>query len=75
MTSQFGALIHELVHLYSPFEEEDLDEVYRIQDLVDLNATASLKNAQNYAAYAASVQAGCKRFPIRPTAAENDLKL
>lgn len=42
---------------------------------MELNATESLKNAQNFAAYAASVEAGCDRFPLAPTARDNDLRL
>ena len=75
MRSQFAALIHELVHLYSPYsdaEEEDVNEVYRIQDLVDLGAAASVANPQNFAAYAAAVQAGCKRWPARPKVVNED---
>ena len=75
MRSQLATLVHELVHLYSPFEEDGFVERYRIQDIVDLNATDSLKNAQNYAAYAAAVEAGCDRFPMSPTTRDNDLRL
>ena len=75
MRSQFAGVLHELVHLYNPFEEEGFKETYLIQDLVDLNATASLQNAQNYVAYAAAVEAGCEQFPLSPTAREDDLKL
>ena len=62
MRSQFAGVLHELVHLYNPFEVEGFKETYLIQDLVELNATDSLQNAQNYVAYAASIQAGCVRF-------------
>lgn len=75
MRSQFAAVLHELVHLYNPFEEEGFKETYLIQDLVDLNATDSLQNAQNYVAYAAAIQAGCDQFPLSPTAREDGLKL
>lgn len=70
--SQSAALIHELVHLYMPFDDSEWDEEYDIQDLVLLNATSSVMNAQNYAAYAASVQAGCDDFPLPPTVSRDD---
>ena len=74
MRSQFAGVLHELVHLYNPFEEEGFKEAYSIQDLVDLNATDSLQNPQNYVAYAAAIQAGCDQFPLSPTATEDGLK-
>ena len=75
MRSQFATLVHELVHLYSPFEEDGFGERYRIQDLVELDAEDSLRNAGNYAAYAAAVGVGCERFPVAPVAGGDDLRL
>ena len=50
-TTQFAVLVHELVHVYNAFDNRD--EVYDMDDVVGLNATRSLENAQNYASYAA----------------------
>ena len=74
MRSQFAGVLHELVHLYNTFEKEGFKETYLIQDLVELSATDSLQNAQNYVAYASAIQAGCDEFPLSPTAREDDLK-
>ncbi|KAL8720151.1 MAG: hypothetical protein Q9225_002939 [Loekoesia sp. 1 TL-2023] len=78
MESKYAVLLHELVHLYNPFEpsaEVDIDEKYLIQDLVDLDAAEALANAQSYTAYAAAVQAGCIQWPMTPTKREDDLKV
>lgn len=50
-TTQYAVLVHELVHVYNRFD--DRDEVYDLGDVVGLNATGSLGNAQNFASYAA----------------------
>ena len=50
-TTQFAVLVHELVHVYNTFEDQQ--EVYDMEDLVGLSAAESLENAQNYASYAA----------------------
>lgn len=50
-TTQYAVLVHELAHVYNRFD--DRDEVYDLGDLVGLNATGSLGNAQNFASYAA----------------------
>lgn len=50
-TTQFAVLVHELVHVYNRFDARE--EVYDLQDVVGLNATRSLENAQNFASYAA----------------------
>ena len=50
-TTQFAVLVHELAHVYNGFD--DRDEVYDLADVVGLDATRSLGNAQNFASYAA----------------------
>ena len=50
-TTQYAVLVHELVHVYNRFD--DRNEVYNMADVVGLNATRSLENAQNFASYAA----------------------
>ena len=61
VATMYGALVHELVHLYNPATRstavEGAEEVYDVQKAVDLDAKASLKNANNYALYAAGKQA------------------
>lgn len=55
-TNQFGIVIHELVHMYAPkltAIDGETNEVYNVQAAVNLNAKDSLKNANNYALYAA----------------------
>ena len=59
VASMFGTIIHELVHIYHPvtanFREGigDVEEVYDVQKAVELSAQKSLKNANNFALYAA----------------------
>ena len=48
--NQFGVLVHELAHMYGVQTDE---ETFMIQDAVNLDATQSVANAQNYAMYAA----------------------
>lgn len=50
-TTQYAVLVHELVHIYNRFDETY--EVYDLADVIGLNATRSLGNAQNFASYAA----------------------
>lgn len=50
-TTHYAVLVHELVHIYNRFDNRN--EVYDLQDVVDLNALRSLENAQNFASYAA----------------------
>lgn len=50
-TTQYAVLVHELVHVYNRFDARE--EVYDLADVVGLNATRSLENAQNFASYAA----------------------
>lgn len=55
-TNQFGVMVHELVHLYAPALTAIVDatvETYDVQKAVNLDAKASLANANNYALYAA----------------------
>ena len=63
------------MHLYSPFEEDGFGERYRVQDLVELDAGESLRNAGDFAAYAAAVGVGCGRFPVVLTMGGGDLRL
>ena len=50
-TTQYAVLVHELVHVYNRFDSRE--EVYDLLDVVGLNASKSLGNAQNFASYAA----------------------
>ena len=52
ITTQYGILVHELVHIYNRFDDS-WDEVYSLEDVVGLDAIRSVENAQNYASYAA----------------------
>ena len=60
--NQLAVMIHELVHLYGPTKQAS-GEAYSIQDAIDLNATASMANAANFAFYVAAIAAGCTTFP------------
>ncbi|KAL9603154.1 MAG: hypothetical protein Q9219_001357 [cf. Caloplaca sp. 3 TL-2023] len=52
--NQYSILIHEFVHLYNEYDPPyDYVEVYKLQEAVNLDAAESLKNAANYAYYAA----------------------
>lgn len=60
-TNMFSVVIHELVHVYAPALtaiENVTVETYNVQKAVDLDATASLANANNYAFYAAGKLSG-----------------
>ncbi|KAL9136617.1 MAG: hypothetical protein Q9175_002177 [Cornicularia normoerica] len=50
-TTQYAVLVHEMVHVYNRFNVKE--EVYDMADVVGLDATRSLENAQNFASYAA----------------------
>ncbi|KAL8948648.1 MAG: hypothetical protein Q9183_007668, partial [Haloplaca sp. 2 TL-2023] len=50
--NQLAIMIHELVHIYNPHNAR-VREVYDIREAASLNATASIKNAQSFAYYAA----------------------
>lgn len=76
--SQFGTLVHELAHLYNPLNmaPPHLDEEKRrIQDVVDLDAEGSVRNAQNYAMYASAVTADCLSWPMTPTRRKDEGEL
>ena len=53
----FGVVLHTLVNLYVPasldYGDNSVQEVINVQDAIELNATRSLVNANNYALYAA----------------------
>ncbi|KAI4116067.1 MAG: hypothetical protein LQ338_007769, partial [Usnochroma carphineum] len=52
VANMFGAFVHEFAHVYL----QDLEapkETYGLMDAVELSAKASLRNANNYALYAA----------------------
>ena len=52
--TQYAVLVHELTHIYLTARGVQVQqEVYDIQGAVDLNASASFENAQNFAYYAA----------------------
>lgn len=50
-TTQFAVLVHELAHIYNDYDNRE--EVYGVKEVIALNATRSLENAQNFAYYAA----------------------
>ncbi|MCJ1302237.1 hypothetical protein MMC08_005040 [Hypocenomyce scalaris] len=50
----------------------ETDEVHNVQDAVNLKATASLANANNYALYAAAILAGCTNFPTAASIGHGD---
>ena len=50
--TQYGIVVHELAHLYSPGTRGQGGEVYDAQGAVELDAAASLRNANNFALYA-----------------------
>ena len=52
MITQYVVLVHELVHIYNKFDDSR-QEMYGFDDVVGLDATRSVENAQNYAIYAA----------------------
>ena len=58
--TRYHVLVHELAHLYITNAPR---ETYDIQGCVELNATASLMNAQNFAFYASTERANCTEFP------------
>ena len=52
--TQFAVLVHELVHLYNPIDGGlEYAEVYSAQECVELDARQSVRNAENWALYAA----------------------
>ena len=52
--SQFASLLHELIHLYNPVDGGlELGEVYTAQDCTNLDSRKSIRNAGNWALYAA----------------------
>ena len=51
VTTQYAVLVHEMVHVYNRFDVRE--EVYQMGDVIGLDATRSLGNAQNFASYAA----------------------
>lgn len=62
-TNMFSVVIHELVHLYAPALtaiDHVTVETFDVQKAVNLDATASLGNANNYALYAAGKLSGNK---------------
>jgi len=68
--NQFAILVHELAHVY--LAERGLggqEEVYGIQGTVEISASASLENAQNYGFYAAG------EFPVRKQSFDAGLKI
>lgn len=56
--NQYAAMIQQLVHLYVPGVRSTADEVSQVQEAVNLDAKASLGNANNYALYAAGKPLG-----------------
>ncbi|KAL9011590.1 MAG: hypothetical protein Q9173_003578 [Seirophora scorigena] len=69
--SQLATLVHELVHVYNPLDgASKRAEVYDIRELSRLDKDLSVANAENWAVYAASVTAGCTRFPLPPIPVE-----
>lgn len=66
----YGSVVHMLAHVYVPgsldFGNSVVKEVDGVQAAIELNATEGLVNANNYAFYAAAIQAGCTDWPIVP---------
>ncbi|KAL8877000.1 MAG: hypothetical protein Q9198_004902 [Flavoplaca austrocitrina] len=58
--NKFGVFVHEFAHAYT--HNWDPKEIYSPMDAVKLSAAQSLKNANNFALYAASVIAGCPQY-------------
>ena len=50
--TQYAVLVHEMVHVYNTGASLE-EEIYNIQEAVDLDPKSSLENAQNFALYAA----------------------
>ncbi|KAL8748370.1 MAG: hypothetical protein Q9199_008212 [Rusavskia elegans] len=62
--TQFGILIRELVQMYNPLDEgPEEGSVNGANECLELSREQSIQNAGNWALYAASVKAGCTRFP------------
>lgn len=62
LRNQYAVFIEEMLQLYlegGNFEVEHSEDVYPTHEFVGLNATASLRNVQNWAIYAA-----CKCYRI-----------
>ena len=55
--SMYGVVLHTLVNVYVPasldYGNSVVREVINVQEAIELNATQSLVNANNYALYAA----------------------
>lgn len=55
--SMYGTVVNMLAHVYVPesldYGNSVVEEVIDVQDAIELNATASLVNANSYALYAA----------------------
>lgn len=66
--SMYGTVVHMLANVYVPesldYGNSVVEQVNDVQDAIELNATESLVNANNYALYAASIQAGCTNWPV-----------
>lgn len=57
MYNMFGTFVHEFAHAY--LGNWDTNETYKVMDAAELSAEISLKNANNYALYAASESYHC----------------
>ena len=56
--SMYGVIVRMLAHVYVPESVKYDETVDNVQDVIELNETASLANANNYALYA-----GCESQP------------
>ena len=50
--SMYGSIVRMLAHVYVPESVQYDETVDNVQDVIELNETASLVNANNYALYA-----------------------
>ncbi|KAL8723003.1 MAG: hypothetical protein Q9225_000619 [Loekoesia sp. 1 TL-2023] len=72
MYNMFGTFVHEFAHAY--LGNWGTNETYKVMDAAELSAEVSLKNANNYALYAAMVAAKCKKF-VNPDLFHNEERI
>ena len=68
MRSMFGSIVRILAHIYVPesldYGNSYVETVDNVQDVIELNETASLVNANNYGFYASGKLWGWSLFPF-----------
>ena len=66
--SMYGTVVNMLAHVYVPesldYGNSVVEEVIDVQDAIELNATASLVNANSFALYAACEWASCQIYSV-----------